>query len=603
MLYSLCGTIRKRKSLEKHGDVIMAFDGITTACLVRELSDVLTGGGINRVVQNEKDELLLTIKNRRETYRLLLSAKAQLPLVYLTAQNRQAPLAAPNFCMLLRKHLQGGQITAVTQPSLERVIVMSVLHRDELGDLCEKRLVIELMGKYSNIILTDDKDTILDAIKRIPSSVSSVREVLPGRPWFIPDKDQKKNPLTETAGGFSETLHASLANVSSAILKGYTGISPLMAEDLCARANVDPRIPASELEGAGLAALTDAFLAMTKAVREGAFSPVIAYEGDVPCEYACLPILGFSGKKLRPFGSVSELLESFYGEKEAATRIKQKSADLRRTTATALERTSKKLLLQEKQYADTKKRDKYRLYGELLLTYGYEAAPGAKELTVTNYYDGTELTIPLDAQLTAAENSKKYFDRYGKLKRTAEALEKQLEESRSDRDQLASCLAAIDMAETEADLVDIRRELEEYGFVRRQTQKKGKVREAKSKPLVYLSSDGFRMYVGRNNYQNDEVSFKIGASGDWWFHAKNAPGSHVIVKTGGQELPDRAFEEAASLAAYYSSQRSAPKVEIDYTKRSNLRKTNGGKPGFVIYHTNYSLMATPDIRSLRRLEE
>ncbi len=581
----------------------MAFDGITTACLVRELSDTLTGGGINRVVQNEKDELLLTIKNRRETYRLLLSAKAQLPLVYLTAQNRQAPLSAPNFCMLLRKHLQGGQITAITQPSLERVIVLSVLHRDELGDLCEKRLIIELMGKYSNIILTDDKDTILDAIKRIPSSVSSVREVLPGRPYFIPDNDHKKNPLEETADGFLLTLRSSPENLKTALLKSYTGISPLMAENLCAEANVDPRKSSADVSDAECEALAKAFLAMTNAVRSGVFSPVIAYNGDVPYEYACLPILGFEGKKLRSFESVSELLESFYGEKEAATRIKQKSADLRRTTATALERTSKKLFLQEKQFADTEKRDKYRLYGELLLTYGYEAEPGAKSLTVTNYYDGKEMTIPLDPQLTAAENSKKYYERYGKLKRTAEALEKQLEESRSDRDQLASCLAAIDMAESEADLVDIRRELEEYGFVKRQAQKKGKVREAKSKPLVYLSSDGFKMYVGRNNYQNDEVSFKIGGSNDWWFHAKNAPGSHVIVKTGGQELPDRVYEEAASLAAYYSSQRSAPKVEIDYTKRSNLRKTNGGKPGFVIYHTNYSLMATPDIKNLTRIEE
>ena len=509
------------------------------------------------------------------------------------------------------------------------------------------------MGKYSNIILTDDADTILDSIKRIPSSVSSVREVLPGRPYFIPDNDKKRNPLTETADGLAAVLSSSSANVSTALLKGYTGISPLEAENLCALANVDPRCMAAELGNTRNATCSnvDSLLAQSQAegndvrpanvsdmesqaeensaeegrnvpdtensfsriwhafsetmanVREGRFTPVIAYDGDVPYEYACLPVLAFAGKRQQAFESVSKLLETFYGEREAATRIKQKSADLRRATATALERTSKKLVLQEKQFADTQKRDKYRLYGELLLTYGYEAEPNAKSLTVTNYYDGKELTIPLDEQLSAAENSKKYFDRYGKLKRTAEALEKQLEESRSDRDQLAACLAAIDMAESEADLVDIRRELEEYGFLKRQIQKKGKVREAKSRPFVYESSDGFRMYVGRNNYQNDEVSFKIAGPNDWWFHAKNAPGSHVIVKCGGQELPDRAFEEAAGLAAYYSSQRSAPKVEIDYTKRSNLRKTNGGKPGFVIYHTNYSLMATPDIKNLKKIEE
>ena len=297
------------------------------------------------------------------------------------------------------------------------------------------------------------------------------------------------------------------------------------------------------------------------------------------------------------------MLLSYYGEKESADRMRQKSADLRHLVTTALDRTNKKCAIQEKQLLQTEKKDKYRIYGEMLNTYGYGAPEGAKSIEVINYYTNEPLTVPLDPTLSASQNAQKYFDRYNKLKRTAEAAAVQLEESRSDREQLEYCLTAIDLAESEADLNEIRRELTEFGFLQKKgPAKKGKAREGKAQPLSFISSDGFTMYVGRNNYQNEEVTFKIGSGNDWWFHAKKMPGSHVIVKTGGRELTDRAYEEAGSLAAYYSSGRKAPKVEIDYTQRKNLHKKNGGKPGFVTYHTNYSLMASPDISNLKKAD-
>ncbi|MDO4805563.1 MAG: NFACT RNA binding domain-containing protein [Lachnospiraceae bacterium] len=580
----------------------MAFDGITTAAIRHELDACLTGGGISRIVQSEKDELLLTIKNNKVTYRLLMSASPSLPLIYLVPENRQAPLTAPNFCMLLRKHLQGGQILRITQPSLERVLCFEISHRNELGDICLKKLIIEIMGKHSNIIVTDERDVILDSIKRIPSSVSSVREVLPGRPYFIPGADLKKNPLEADAKSFIATIRESSYNIVKAIYMCYTGIAPIVAEEFVYEAGIEPRKGPADLNEGEIARLAEVFVRHMEDVARGEFAPNIIYRDGEPKEFGVFPLTIFGGN-VENVASVSEMLRKFYSDREASTRIRQKSADLRHLVSTALDRTNKKFLIQEKQMADTEKKDKYRIYGELLNTYGYEAKEGDKELRAVNYYTGEPITIPLDPTLTPAMNAQKYFERYNKLKRTADALGTQIEETNDDREQLESCLMAIDLAESEQDLAEIRRELADYGFAQRKSSQKGRSREAKQKPLAYLSSDGYTMYVGRNNYQNEEVTFKIGNGNDWWFHAKGMPGSHVIIKGNGKgELPDRAYEEAAALAAWYSSGRKAPKVEIDYTQRKNLHKKNGGKPGFVTYHTNYSMMAVPDIAGLKRIE-
>ena len=581
----------------------MAFDGITLANIAAELRDCLLGGGISRIIQPEPDELFLTVKNHKEQYYLLLSANASLPLIYLTPFKKEAPMSAPNFCMLLRKHIQGGQIKEIVQPALERVIIFEIEHRDELGDLRTKKLVIEIMGKHSNIIFVDDGDKIIDSIKRIPSSVSSVREVLPGRDYFIPSTSEKKDPLLADEASFHTVMSSAKGDIVRALYTGFNGISPAASEEFAFEAGCDGRCGYADLAQKEQEALCRVFLGHMEEIRNGHFSPNIVNEGDVPKEFASYRMAMYAHEPYRTehFPSASEMIRAYYGAKERSTRIRQKSADLRHIVTGALDRVNKKYQIQEKQMLSTEKRDKYRIYGEMLNTYGYEAEEGAKELRCTNYYNGEELVIPLDPTLRAQENAQNYFNRYQKLKRTAQALETQLEETKSEREQLMSCLTAIDLAETETDLADIRRELSDYGYIQKRTEaKKGARRPAKSLPYEYISSDGFTIYVGKNNYQNEELSFKIADGNDWWFHAKGAPGSHVIVKCGGRELPDRTYEEAAALAAYYSSERKAPKVEIDYTLRKNLRKKNGGKPGFVIYHTNYSLMAVPDISALRR---
>ncbi len=584
----------------------MAFDGITIASIVKELKDALSAGRIYKIAQPENDELLLTIKTADGGQRrLLLSASASLPLVYLTGSNKPSPMTAPGFCMLLRKHLQNGRITDITQPGLERIIHLHVEHLNEMGDLCHKRLIVEIMGKHSNIIFVNDDDMIIDSIKHISGMVSSVREVLPGRPYFIPKTQDKENPLTADLNSFQKALSSGSMPVYKALYSHYTGISPVMAQEICYRAGVDGDVStaffATLPQGENtLNMLYHAFSNMMRQIREGDFHPAIAYENGIPAEFAPLPLTMYGTDILKEFDSVSALLEQYYAEKSTVTRIRQKSADLRKIVQTALERNVKKYDLQLRQIKDTEKKDKYRIYGELLNTYGYEAAPGAKSLSALNYYTGETVTIPLDPLLTPSENAKKYFDKYGKMKRTYEALSALTTQVKEEIDHLESVQTALDIALLEEDLAQIKEELIESGYIRRKGG--GKKVKFTSKPFHYISKDGFHIYVGKNNFQNDELTFKFATGGDWWFHTKGIPGSHVVVKTQGAPLPDSVFEDAARLAAYYSKARGQDKVEIDYTEKKNVKKPNGSKPGFVVYYTNYSMMIDSDISGLTLLE-
>ena len=596
----------------------MAFDGITIANITKELSETLLGGRIYKIAQPESDELLLTIKNNGSQYRLLLSADASLPMVYLTETNKPSPMTAPGFCMLLRKHLQNARITAISQPGLERAIHLRLEHLNELGDLCEKKLIVEIMGKHSNIIFCDDKDQIIDSIKHISGMVSSVREVLPGRPYFIPQTQNKWNPLRFSARYTKEgsslffkspedsedltyvNLCAHMKEKPMPLYKAlyttYTGLSPIIAQELCCRAGIDADMPANVLDEPALLAVHKTLADLMEQTACGSFSPVIVYDGREPLEYAAFPLTLYADKDMQPCKSISGVLERYYAERSVVTRIRQKSVDLRKIVQTALERNVKKYDLQMRQMKDTEKRDKYKVYGELINTYGYNVEPGAKSMEALNYYTNETITIPLDSTLTPQENAQKYFDKYGKLKRTYEALSELTIQVKQEIEHLESILAALDIAMQEEDLVQIREELIESGYIRR----KGGSKKVKitSRPFHYVSSDGFHIYVGKNNFQNDELTFKFANGGDWWFHAKQIPGSHVVLKTEGAEVPDRAFEEAASLAAYYSKGREQDKVEIDYVQKKHVKKPAGAKPGFVVYYTNYSMAIDSDISGL-----
>lgn len=581
----------------------MAFDGITIANVVKEMRDALTGARIVKIAQPETDELLFTIKGAAGQYRLLISAGASLPLIYLTEKNKQAPMTAPGFCMLLRKHLQNGRIVDISQPGLERIVHIDVEHLDEMGDLCRKRLIVEIMGKHSNIIFCDDKNMIIDSIKHVSGFVSSVREVLPGKPYFVADTTHKQNPLEAEQESFVQTLLGAPMPVFKALYTSYTGLSPLMAQELCVRAGMDGERPATAYDREALCRLFAMWSDMRNAIREGAFAPCIAYTADKPVEFAAFPLTLYQGSgadSLKPFSSMSLLLEEYYEEKNAITRIRQKSSDLRRIVQTALERNVKKYDLQLAQMKDTEKRDTYRIYGELLNTYGYGAEEGAKSLEALNYYTGEMITIPLDPLLSTGENAKRYFEKYGKLKRTHEALTELTKEVSAEIEHLRSISAFLDMAVGEEDLAQIKEELTQSGYIKKHGAGK-KVKTAASKPLHYISSDGYDIYVGKNNLQNDELTFKVASGADWWFHAKDCPGSHVIVRQkAGEEMPDATFEEAARLAAYYSAGREQGKVEVDYIQKKHVKKPNGAKPGFVVYYTNYSMAIEADIQGIKQ---
>ncbi len=580
----------------------MAFDGLVISNLVYELNNTILNAKISKIAQPESDELLFTLKGPNGQFRLAMSASASLPFLYLTNQNKPSPMTAPNFCMLLRKHIANGRIVRIYQPHMERIIHFDIEHLDELGDLCQKTLIVELMGKHSNIIFCNSDGMIIDSIKHVSSLMSSLREVLPGRMYCIPaTQDDRLNPLEVTEAAFMESVMTKPVPINKAIYSSFTGISPVVANEICYRASIDGDMPVDSLDDDGKKHLFHNFTWMMDDVKNHNYRPNIIMRGREPIEFSCFALSEYqAGCTMTEYDSISKVLEEYYATRNIYTRIRQKSVDLRKIVNTALDRNRKKYQLQEKQLKDTEKREKYKVYGELIHTYGYGLAEGAKELEALNYYTNEMITIPLDPTIDAMANAQKYFDRYNKLKRTYEALTDLITTTQNEIAHLESISTSLDIALTEDDLVQIKEELVEYGYIKRKrNDPKAKI---KSKPFHYLSSDGYHMYVGKNNYQNEELTFKFATGNDWWFHAKGIPGSHVIVKAGNEELPDRVFEEAGKLAGYYSKGRDNDKIEIDYLQKKNVKKPNGSAPGFVVYYTNYSLTIHPDISDLTLLD-
>ncbi len=597
----------------------MAMDGVSIAGIVYELKNRIVGGRIYKIYQPEEDEICLVIKNKTDegntSDRLVLSANAGLPMVYISDKNKDNPVVAPNFCMLLRKHIGNGRIKGISQPDFERIIEFEIEHLDEMGDLCTKKLVVEIMGKHSNIIFVDGNGVIIDSIKHISHAISSVREVLPGRNYEYPPDKEKISPVKPDVNFFINRVLAKPESVSKAIYTSYKGISPVIANEIVFRSRVDK----DNTEALSLTEkdeIFNCFNEMMTKIEKGEFEPCIAFDGYEPKEFSSIRLTSFEKDKLsgnepsknvkglKYYKSMSPVVCDYYSKKSVVSRMKQHSTDLRKIVANAVERTSKKYDLQLSQLKDTEKRDKYKVYGELLTTYGYNAKPNDKELICDNYYTGEKITIPLKPEKTAMECAKEYFDRYNKLKRTYEALSVLTNETKKELEYLLSVKNSLEIVTSEGDLKQIKEELIESGYIKGRLSKKGEKNQSKSKPLHYISSDGYDIYVGKNNYQNEEVSFKIASSEDIWFHAKNISGSHVIVKTNGEkELPDTVYEEAARLAAYYSSGRDNNKVEVDYTERRNLKKPPKSNPGYVIYHTNYSMAIEPDINGIKEIDQ
>ena len=573
----------------------MAFDGIVISNLTYELNTNLVGGRISKISMPEDNELIFTIKNNAKTYRLLVSASASLPLVYLTDVNKPAPKVAPAFLMLLRKYIGTAKINNIFQMGLERILCFELEHLNELGDLSHKRMYIEIMGKHSNIIFTDENNKIIDSIKRISANMSSLREVLPGREYFLPEELKKKDLLNTGLEEFIEILKSKEYPLVKSVYMNFAGISPLIAEEIILRASLLSQAPSTSLSELEYTHLFHTIQNLLEDINTHNFTPNIIYKGEEAIEFSSINLYSYEGKeyKRESFDSVSKMLYDFYSSREAFVLNRQKSSDLRRIVNTALERASKKYDLQEKQLQDADKKDIYRVYGDLLNTYGYSLKGGESSFTTENFYDDNkEITIPLDKNKSAKENAKKYYDKYAKLSRTTKALSEEILKTKNDIEHLQSIQTALEVSSDDESLSQIRQELVDFGYIKKHSS--AKKQKIASHPYHYISSDGYDIYVGKNNYQNEELTFKVATGNDWWFHAKGIPGSHVILKSNNEEeLPDRAYEEAAALAAFYSKAKDADKVEVDYIQKKNVKKVAGAAPGFVIYHSNWSMVATP----------
>ena len=573
----------------------MAFDGIVISNLSYELHSNLVGGRISKISMPEENELIFTIKNNAKTYRLFMSASASLPLIYLTDINKPAPKVAPAFLMLLRKYIGSAKITNIFQMGLERILCFELEHLNELGDLSRKKMYVEIMGKHSNIIFTDENNKIIDSIKRISANMSSLREVLPGREYFLPKELQKKELLNIELKEFTEILKSKEYPLSKSIYMNFAGISPLIAEEIIIRASLSSQsscVSLSELEYTHLFHTIENLL---EDINTHNFNPNIIYKGEEALEFSSIRLFSYKNESYNEvdYTSVSKMLYDYYYAREVFLLNRQKSFDLRKIVNTALERASKKYDLQEKQLQDADKKDIYRVYGDLLNTYGYSLKGGESSFTAENFYDNNnEITIPLDKNKSAKENAKKYYDKYAKLSRTTKALSEEILKTKGDIEHLQSIQTALEVSSDDESLSQIRQELVDFGYIKKHSS--SKKQKITSHPYHYISSDGYDIYVGKNNYQNEELTFKVATGNDWWFHAKGIPGSHVILKSNNEEeLPDRVYEEAASLAAFYSKAKDADKVEVDYIQKKNIKKVAGAAPGFVIYHSNWSMVVTP----------
>ena len=587
----------------------MALDGFTLSNIIYELKSNIIGGRVDKVYQPEKDEIILQIRNKGNAYKLLLTANASSPRLHFTTIQKENPINAPLFCMVLRKHLSSGKIIDITQPKFERIVNIQVESINELGDYSVKTLIFEIMGKHSNIILIDDKNNILESIKHISFDKSSVREVLPGRSYSLPPSQNKKNPLETNFKEFMDIIKNSMPTKAQQIIyKSYNGISPILASEICINANVDPSINTEELLDNQIEDLYKSLDKIIKLNLQEKFNPQIIYnENDTVLDFTVFDFTMFNNLEKKYFSSISELLEFFYKSKDLTYRLNQKSQDLKKLISQNIERCAKKKEIQQKTLRDIENRDNLKLYGELITSNIYAIKKGMTKVKLNNFYSENfeEVEIRLDPNLTPAENAQKYFKKYNKEKRTFIALQEQIKQNNEELLYLESVLNSVQTCSDEYDIKEIRAELAEQGFLKRQKNNKNNKQKSnkKAKPLHFISSDGFHIYVGKNNTQNDELTLRFAKSLDMWFHTKDIAGSHVIVVSEGKEIPNSTLNEAANLAAYYSKATNSSLVPVDYTLKKFIKKPNGAKPGMVIYETNETAYITPDEKLIEHMEK
>jgi len=562
-------------------------DGVMIASVTNEISKLI-GGRIDKITQPEKDEIILMIRAGGANHKVLITSQANAPRINFTTQSKVSPLTAPMFCMVLRKHISAGRILAIRQPDFERIVEVDIEALDEMGDRGIKTLVVEIMGKHSNIMLVDGNGKVLDAIKHVPPSVSAARPILPGAVYSRPPGN-KLNPLTVSFDDFIKKLTGNNVEIQKALYLGFNGVSPILANEICFLSNISPEILVNDLENK--TKLFETFECIFKNILENKFENNI-FSLKESFDISAIKISVSENNK--SFESPSNMFEAFYTKRDEVFRVRQKTVDLRKLVTTHEERARKKAIAFTKTMEDIKDRDDLRIKGELLTSYLYMVKSGEDKFIAENFYDENKpITIKIDPALSPTENAQKYFKKYNKQKRTFVALQDQITKNQEELAYLESVLISMETITDEADIAEIRHELAEQGFVKRKTSVKNKKAQKSSGPQKYLTSDGFEMYVGKNNTQNDYLTLRQARANDLWFHTKDIPGSHVILMTAGKEPTKTAILEAANLAAYHSKAKTSSQVPVDYVTKKNVRKPNGAKPGFVIYDNHNTVYVTP----------
>lgn len=578
----------------------MSMDGLSLYSAMNELNKRLAGGKIDKIQQTDKEELLLMVRSLGQTYRLLINASAADNRVQLTELKKQAPSEAPMFCMLLRKRIAGGKIVRFEQERLDRVLKISIETYNDLGDLSVFALYCELMGKHSNIILANEKGVIVDAIKHVGLGMSSVRFVMPGLEYSAPPAQDKQDPSKASADDFSMAMCMVGMSIAKALSNAFFGLSPAVAAQLVARyTDKTECTQLSEAERKELAERLAAFYADMAQGKEKA-SAVLNALGETEAVYP----FAISGSGIKLYDSIGEALDSLYINSDRREWAKQHGASARKVLQNNIERCEKKLALYADALNSGEQMEKCRLYGELLTANLHSLKSGTDTAAVDNYYaDPVErIAIPLDRQLTPGENAQRYYKKYQKLKAARDMAIVQREQTLSELNYLEGQLDNLTKCTAENELSELIEELKDQGYIKRDKGGKKKMKLAASKPMHFVSSTGTDIYVGKNNRQNDELTLRFASPNDIWMHAKNIPGSHVIVK-GASEQDTATMTEAALLAAYYSRARGSENVAVDYTPRKYVKKPAGAKPGMVIYTTNKTAYVTPSEEAVAGLKE
>lgn len=585
----------------------MAFDAGMLACAVAEIRDTATGGRIEKIYQPERDEIIIQLRTLLGGRRILINAGSNNPRICYSALPKENPAVPPMFCLLLRKRLGGAKLVEIEQLGFERAVKLGFECRDELGFECKKYLIAEVMGKYSNLIFTDEDMKVISAHRPVDFTTSSLRQVLPGMKYELPPSQNKCDPTTETEEGFFAKHAASPAELRADkfICNNYMGISSAVAREMVYRATRHIDTP---LKYCDADRLWIHFRTVFDAIANNSYAPHLVMLEGKPVEYSFLPLTQYGGADLISYDSPGALLDAYYGERDRSQKVKQRAADVLRLVANAQTRISRKLENQRGELAECEMGEEFKRQGDLITANLYAIEKGSDRALLTDYSaqreDGSfeQCIVKLDPKLTPAANAQRLYKKYNKSKHARVELTRQIELGETELEYLSTVLDALDRAETTDDLMEIRTELYEAGYASRM---KGYAAPKKPthKIMKFVTDGGFTVLCGRNNTQNEYITHKLADKNDYWFHVKGRPGSHAVLVCEGEEPGDIDFTQAARIAALYSSAADGQNVAVDYTKVRHLKKTPGAKPGFVIYHTNWTAYVTPDAAEAERLKQ